>query len=222
MFRSALRAAKRGLRHNAVTGTIYALASLRFGRDSYLREKGWWESFRERGAVDGDWQPLPWYTYPAIDFLKARAQSDWSVFEYGAGNSTLWWARHVGEVVSCEHDKAWHDKVAAGRADNMTLLYRAAGEGGYAKVLDEYPGRFDVVVIDGMERTLCANHAAAALKASGVIVWDNSDQDAEYGSGMRHLVQQGFKRLDFWGPGPGAVRGWSTSIFYRADNCLGI
>jgi hypothetical protein len=34
------------------------------------------------------------------------------VFEYGSGGSTLFWAGHVKEVISVEHDKQWYDKLA--------------------------------------------------------------------------------------------------------------
>jgi len=215
------RPIQRALRRNALTGTLYAIASLRFGANCYLRDRGWWESFRARGAVDGNWLPIPWYTYPAIDFLSSRVKSDWKVFEYGSGHSTLWWARHVAQVTSCEYDSTWFDIVETRRPGNVSLLHRNTGGGGYARVLEDYPARFDVVVIDGMERVECARYAAPALNAGGIVIWDNSDKN-KYTSGMDLLQSQGFKRLDFDGPGPGAVRGWSTSVFYRTGNCLGL
>jgi hypothetical protein len=35
------------------------------------------------------------------------------VFEYGAGGSTLFWAKRVREVVSIEHDRMWGERVQA-------------------------------------------------------------------------------------------------------------
>lgn len=215
------RPLQRALRRNAVTGTLYALASLRFGRKSWLRQVGWWESFRARAALDRNWRPVPWYTYPAIAFLDGRAGREWEIFEYGSGSSTLWWATRVASVTACESDEDWFRKVDAEKPDNVTLLLRGLGEGGYARTLAGYPGRFDVIVIDGFERNECAALALQALKPGGVVVWDNSDRE-RYAPGMDLLASQGFRRIDFSGPGPGAVRGWMTSVFYRPGNCLGL
>jgi len=216
-----IRPVQRTLRRNVLTGTIYAAASLCFGSNCYLREIGWWKSFRARSGVDGKGEPLPWITYPAIDFLSNRVDPDWDIFEYGSGNSTLWWADRANQVTSCEHDSAWFEFIESRIPGNVTLLHRHTDDGSYMRVLEDYPESFDVIVIDGIERTECAQYILSALKRSGVVIWDNSDKN-KYISGIDKLELQGFRRLDFYGPGPASVRGWSTSIFYRQDNCLGL
>jgi hypothetical protein len=55
----------------------------------------------------------PWLTFPAISFLKRSLTPHMRVFEFGAGGSTLFFARHAGEVVSVEHDASWGRKVQA-------------------------------------------------------------------------------------------------------------
>lgn len=50
---------------------------------------GQWVSIRDWHAVDGAGQPVPWYTYPATEYLSHLDLSVLSVFEYGSGNSTL-------------------------------------------------------------------------------------------------------------------------------------
>jgi hypothetical protein len=83
-------------------------------------QDGWFRSFEEGAAVDRDGKPLPWYTYPAIEFLQARVRPEMVIFEYGCGNSTLWWAKRVAEVVSVEHDGEWYRRVAARVPPNVT------------------------------------------------------------------------------------------------------
>jgi hypothetical protein len=59
------------------------------------------------------------------------------------------------------------------------------------------------------------------LKDDGVILWDNAER-AEYQRGYDFLIDQGFKRLDFWGMGPSRVVKWSTALFYRPKNVFGL
>src|SRR5688572_10403591 len=49
-------------------------------------------------------QPIPWYTYPAIEFIRQLDFSQSTVFEYGSGNSTMFWAASAARVISVEED----------------------------------------------------------------------------------------------------------------------
>ncbi len=144
------------------------------------------------------------------------------VFEYGCGNSTLWWANHVKQVISCEHDREWYEKMKLRIQPNVDLHHIDLQYGGeYSKKISEYVGRFDIVIMDGRDRVNCSKNCVNSLKKSGVIIWDNSDRDC-YKEGYDYLFQKGYKRIDFEGMGPVNVYSWSTSIFYKEDNCLRI
>jgi hypothetical protein len=54
---------------------------------------------------------MPWIALSAITFLEHILNKDMVVYEYGSGGSTLFFASRVKEVVSVEHDKAWHSEV---------------------------------------------------------------------------------------------------------------
>lgn len=77
----------------------------RVAYNDYLRTEGWVLSEGAGMPVDDDGAPVPWYTYPCIDFLEARLDPSLSVFEYGSGLSTIWYARRVDEVVGVEHSQ---------------------------------------------------------------------------------------------------------------------
>jgi hypothetical protein len=216
-----------------IKGTIGAVLrrlplarDLMFLRDlrhsSYLARSGWFESVSQRMAVDQLGEPLPWLTYAAITFLAPRLQPGWSVFEFGCGNSTLWWAARVARVFSCEHDAGWAEGFRRRCPANVSLLHRELTENGaYAQATAEFNAEFNVIVIDGRDRVNCASHCLAALKPDGVIIWDNSERE-KYKPGYDLLAANGFRRIDFSGLGPVNVREWQTTIFYRPDNCLGI
>ena len=199
---------------------LYSLFMLR--QAGPLKEDGWFRSFREKAPVDAAGNPLPWITYPAIEFLTPRVNDGMSVFEYGCGASTLWWARRVKEVVSVDHDRLWYEKLALRVPSNVTLRHvPLGGADDYPRAVSEYRNRFHLVVLDGRERVLCAFHTTDSLTPDGVVVWDNSDR-REYDEGYRFLLDRGFRRIQFTGYAPGCIDKTETSIFYRDGNCLGI
>jgi hypothetical protein len=73
---------------------------------------------------------------------------------------------------------------------------------------------FDVIVVDGMARALTAWLAAQYIKPSGIIVFDNSDR-WQYNSAYQMLSAAGFRRIDFYGPGPVNRQEWCTSLFVK-------
>jgi hypothetical protein len=199
---------------------LYSLYSMR--RFGLLQKDGWFRSFREEASVDADGKPLPWITYPAIEFLKGRIHANMSIFEYGSGGSTLWWASHVKEVISVEHDKEWYQQIARIVPNNVTLHYVSLEhDNAYSTKIAEFNNRFDIVIIDGRDRVNCAINSISALKVDGVIVWDNSDRN-EYQPGYDYLLKNRFRKIEFIGLAPICAFKAETAIFYRTNNCLGI
>lgn len=185
-------------------------------RNSVLNLTGWRSSREASVPIDAAGEPLPWFTYPAIRFLEPRLSKSMRVFEYGAGNSTLWWASRVRSVQSVEHHREWFDRITAALPGNAKVSFAEGDD-----YIQAAQGQFDVIVIDGIMRPQCAGPAVAALSKGGVIVWDNTDEEADF-DGHRFLERSGFRRVDFWGIGPLLTYEWCTSVFYREGNCLEI
>jgi predicted O-methyltransferase YrrM len=149
---------------------------------------------------------LPWWSYAAtsevehhLDALAGRAR----VFEYGSGASTMWLGRRAGEVHSVEHDKGFHEFLAPQLASlphvHLRLVEpqrqavpstpsRRKGYGGldfsaYVASIDDVPGRFDLVVVDGRARVASARRALPRLSPGGILVLDNADRD-EYAAAL--------------------------------------
>lgn len=199
---------------------LYSLYSLK--KSGPLYEDGWFRSVEENRCVDLYGNPVPWFTYPAIDFLVKRIHPDMTVFEYGCGGSTLWWASRVKKVISVEHDKSWYDKISRHIPANVSLIYADLEiDGAYSEKAAEYGQEFNIIVIDGRDRVNCALKSLKALKPDGVIIWDNSDRK-DYEEGYRFLFDQGFKKIEFVGMAPIVNMKVETGIFYRPENCLNI
>lgn len=188
-----------------------------------LNDLGWGRSARALMAVDGEGNPLPWYTYPAILWLEPRLLATDRVFEYGCGSSTRFYAARVGQVVAVEHDEGWADRMRRLVPANATIVsrrcagdaYRAPAGDGYVEALAEHAtDPFDVVVVDGRARISCLEAAVRADKRATLIVLDNADRRG-YVDALRQLAEAGYARIDFMGPVPGSGRLGCTSVFAR-------
>ncbi len=96
---------------------------LSFGVKGYLAEIGWFKTYQSRSPVDENGNPIPWVTYSFIDFIKDRINSQHTVFEFGSGNSTFFYAKLAGKVVSVEHDQEWFDKISTSKPVNSEMIF---------------------------------------------------------------------------------------------------
>ena len=195
---------------------------LSFNQKGYLCDIGWFKAFDTKSPVDGEGNPIPWVTYSFIDFIKNRIKKQHTVFEFGSGNSTFFYAKSAGIVVSVEHDKEWFDKIVKDKPENSEMIYCELVRGGdYCHMPVKLEEKFDVIIVDGRDRVNCCKQAVEALTDAGVVVLDDSEREY-YREGIDFLLKKGFKQLSFSGISPGLFYNKATSVFYRADNCLGI
>ena len=195
---------------------------LSFNGKGYLHEIGWFKSFDSKKPVDGDGNPIPWVTYSFIDFIKTRINKQHTIFEFGSGNSTFFYSKYAGVVVSVEHDKGWYETILENRPDNSEIIFcELQRDGDYCRMPVKLEEKFDIIIVDGRDRVNCCKHAVEALSTNGVVVLDDTEREF-YKEGVDFLLNRGFKQLLFSGISPGMFYLKSTSVFYKADNCLGI
>ena len=171
-------------------------------------------------AVDRYGVPIPWYTYSSIWFLQQKKFSGKTVLEFGAGQSTSWWAQRADKVVAFERNQGWYERLKSVLPKNVELYFDPKGDmSGFEEVLRDR--RFDVIVIDGQKREKCAEVAPDLLAPAGAILIDNSEG---YGSGGRKSIvdpfrELGFSRVDFYGHAPAVLRPHCTSLLFR-EKCF--
>lgn len=165
------------------------------------------ESKKVQMAIDANNEPIPWFTYPAIDYLKQLDLSSKIMLEWGAGNSSRFFSKKVKELYSIEHDREWYDLVKKYQIQNQTLIHDEI----------EYPNRpstlnisFDIILIDGIRREDCSTEALNLISEQGLIILDNSDRHPDIAECFR---ENGFIQVDFHGFGPINDYTWTTSIF---------
>lgn len=189
--------------------------------ESALTENGWFRSYHSKHSVDKHGKPIPWCTYPFIHFIEPRLHMQMDVFEFGCGNSTIWYASRVHSIKAVEHDEAWVKLVQPRLPNNASVVYRDLETGSYTEEVKQKGAKYHIVIVDGRHRNKSALNAVDCLTSDGVIVWDNSNL-AHYQSGVSALKLLGFKRLDFWGISPVTAHLNCTTIFYKPENSLGI
>jgi cephalosporin hydroxylase/SAM-dependent methyltransferase len=186
---------------------------------NYLESSGWINSLMAGKPINIESNPLAWYTYPAIEFLENKINKNFRIFEFGSGNSTLWFAEKAQQVISVESDSNWFTYIHNNKPSNVDL-YLIENEIEYSSKILEYPEKyFDIIVIDGINRNKCSESCINRLKEDGLIIFDNTD-DRRYDKGITFLASQGFKRIDFYGLTPSYTYKNCTSIFFKTDKFL--
>ena len=175
--------------------------------------------------VDENGEVNPWLAMSVIELLKEKVTKDHRVFEWGAGNSTLFWSHRAKSVVSVEIDKTWCELVQERVGANATVKYvdYIDNPQDYNRAILEEEELFDIILIDGLyDRDLCAEAAVERIKENGIIIVDNTDVE-EYMGAVRFLEKQGFNHLKL----TGLLYGWighnsTTSLFYKKENFMKI
>ena len=171
-------------------------------------------------AMDRRGNPLPWFTYSAIQFLLMKNFRNRTVLEWGAGQSTLFWASRASSVLSMEGDPEWIKSLSARVPSNVSLHQVGLDLADAEPLLQGR--RFDIVVCDGLDRYRCAARSVDLITPDGAVIIDNSDgnQGPKPGFGFIDLYRQsGFRRIDFYGYPPGNTVQQCTSILFR-ENCF--
>jgi protein-L-isoaspartate O-methyltransferase len=188
------------------------LSSVRFAY-VYHRLRGHSRRDKDGFCIDAQRNPIPWITYPALDYLTTMHFSGASVFEFGAGSSTAWWSKRARTVTSVEMDRDWYERVRRLNLPNVKVILCQDG-GSYPRTIAAHGQDFDVVAIDGAERYRSAVHGVEKLASRGLMLLDNAEW---YPNTAAFLTSKGFTEVDFFGFSPINSFPSVTSLFFRGD-----
>ncbi|MGB0123347.1 MAG: hypothetical protein WA419_00020 [Silvibacterium sp.] len=186
----------------------------------YSYRTGHFRSSLKRAAVSKNGEPIPWYTYPIIDFLSDRDFKNKNILEFGGGQSTLWWAKRARRVVTFEGKREWHDRIRAGMPANVELHHVSMEDSKacaceVAEILSmKAYSQYDVIVIDGLPRREMIEISCRVRAADGVIICDNAEGYEFY----ERFKDRGLSRVDFYGNAPGVVLPHCTSIYFGSSS----
>lgn len=178
-----------------------------------FNDKGLLNSIINELPLDGQGTPIPWYTYPIIDYLNQLDFSECSALEFGSGYSTLFWSNVAHKVFCVERSKSWYSKVLKEIDNDNVEIFLIEDSAKYIEFLKSISKqKFDIVIIDGKDRFCTATYAHCALKSGGVLIFDNSDW---YPASCSFLRGKKYTQVDFCGFGPINNYTWCTSIFFK-------
>ncbi len=180
-----------------------------FWKSGYLNQIGWIDSFALKRPIDANKNPCPWYTYPAIEYINQLDFSNKEVFEYGSGNSTIFWSEVAKRVVSIENNKEWYEIISS-KVGKKTEVQLIVDDVSYIQEILNHEN-FDIIVIDGLHRLDCAKVAIERLKPGGIIILDNSDWFVKT---AKFLRESNLIEVDMTGLGPINPYAWTTSFFF--------
>lgn len=173
-----------------------------------------YNSIKNWNCVDKKENLIAWYTYPALEYLNNIDFSSKSIFEYGSGNSSIYWAQKSKDVISVEHDELWFEKVKSKILKNQVLLFKEDNKEYEESILD-MDKKFDVIIIDGIRRVECSKVIETKLNKDSsdgfMVILDNSDWYKETSKYLRNVLD--LIEVDFHGFGPINGYTWTTSIF---------
>jgi predicted O-methyltransferase YrrM len=125
----------------------------------------------------------PWLAPAVVAFLRTEIKPDWTIFEFGGGTSTGWYAKRARKVVTVEDDLDWHGRVkrqlVAQGVMNCDLSLRPLADfPDFLASLAEPD--FDVIIVDnnegdGVTRLDCLRAAKGRVRPGGLLLLDDSD-----------------------------------------------
>lgn len=167
--------------------------------------------------VDRNGNALPLYTYPSIEYLNSLDFNNKKIFEFGSGQSTIYWLEKGAQVTSVENNNEWEEKLKPQlkKFSNHQYLIKTKQE--YIDSILEFPDQnFDIIIIDGAEnRNLCAQNSIKKIKEDGIIILDNSDWYPNTAAFLKEKLN--FIQIDFYGFRPSKHNTAVTSIFFSRN-----
>ena len=191
-------------------------------KNSFILGKkyGQYRSASESSSVNAVGLPIPWYTYPTIEYLENLNLDGVSVLEYGSGNSSRFYSMRGANVTSIEDNEKWYEKIKHENNNDTFKHVLALSKDDYIE--REEIKTADIIVIDGSHRPQCADHVirnVSKLHSNPyLIIFDNSDWFPET---IRKIDDRiGWVRVDFCGFGPINGYTWTTSIYFNPNKKL--
>jgi hypothetical protein len=166
----------------------------------------------------------PWYTPGALDEIREWDLKGKVVLEWGAGASTLWWAKRCRHVFAIETAPEWCEwvsaQVAAQGLKNITVVYRPVTPRTelFAPYTDIPEGCSpDIVVIDGIQRLACLKKALL-LTRPFTIIFDNWQQENAFISPEAEALMKRFVGASYPEVSPWYEKHpWQTAIWHLKD-----
>lgn len=160
--------------------------------------------------------PFPLLTYSFMDFIESHDVSDFTLIEFGSGNSTLYFENKFKNIISFETNKEWYEKI---KSRLIKTEYHLVDP------IDLQDGKFEINI--NLRKTFALIDAACnrykitanLLKKikPNYIILDNSEW---YRNTANLIIKSGYFEVPFWGYKNTEHWESCTSLFINLNDIL--
>lgn len=163
-----------------------------------------------------------WIVPEAREYLAQLISPSMTCFEWGAGGSTIWFARLCAFTISIENHPRWYIWALEhlrrdGLIDKVQLWYAHCTKDSldlYTDTIEAYNEQYDIIAPDGFmpARRKCMELGIRHLKPGGILVADNSNlyEHKDLVIGWNYEI---FQTIPFEFLGDTVV--WETTIYVK-------
>lgn len=186
---------------------------------------------------------IPWIVFPAIKWMDSHITSDMTVFEWGSGGSTFYFAKKVNKLYSIENDAEWFGKIdrilkrndysnvtyilSEGIKVNSTnissdnpysycshsLKYQQTFFEKYVKIIDTFADNYFDLIFIDGRARPSCILHAINKLKKGGFLILDNSERNEYFKGI-DLIKN-CEMIEFYGPGPFIDYFWKTTIWIK-------
>jgi len=183
-------------------------------------------------TITNEWQHIdprnglvmPWYTKPALDEISTWQLKDKTIFEYGLGASTLWWANKASLVYGVDMNEEYMSAVRTSLVQLNTFYktrlhfttnikeYIYTSKWYFDLSIRNHKG-YDILIVDDAVRDECILYVLRQklIKPGGKLIVDNWNQPEVYEPSSKvQLLMQQFSPQVYSQEGH---QHWKTAIF---------
>jgi hypothetical protein len=194
---------------------------------NFIFKTGFFYSWIYKESLDNNKKPLPWISYSAIDYLSKLDLSKFIIFEYGSGNSTIWYLDKFKKIYSVENNDEYRknlifkiSKIQQKEKNEKSLapleIFYENDVSKYNNYINNFSFSFDVIMIDGaFEREECVDQVIKHVKqfSNKLIILDNADI---FSKAAKKIVNElDYFRICFFSPCNNMTRNNLTSFFFN-------
>jgi hypothetical protein len=184
------------------------------GMLTWLKSKGIFDSINSVPNKNGE--AIPMLTISAIDFLESYDFSQYSLIEFGSGQSTIYFSKKFLNVVSFENDKIFFDKLKNKLKNNVIYNFISNND----LLTNNYKININdktIILVDCSANRNIVIHNIFKNNMPNIIILDNSEF---YPNSCKYIVSNGYMEIPFWGLRPTEVYNSCTSVFIKNNFVL--
>lgn len=150
---------------------------------------------------------MPDMAEPALAWINEHIEPADTLFEWGSGGSTFWFADRVKRIYCVEHHPAFFRYVKEHylyeNYENIHMLFAPEdikphsafidpfderSYKRYCETIESYPSRsFDWIIINGKARSACLDASFSVIKHGGIIIMNDTNKIQHKSAVNKHL-----------------------------------